>query len=59
MTGAGKEPNKWEGEIFFYLDLVQPRGPLRTHRVSARRILGKPDISLRDKIKCLKKVHGL
>ena len=32
----------WEGELFFYLDIVPPAGPARTHRIRASRILGKP-----------------
>lgn len=54
VTGAGGEPNKWLGEIFFYIDLIPPRGPVRTHRFRASRILGTPDISIREKIRCLK-----
>ena len=54
VTCTGEEPNKWLGEIFFYINLILSWGPVRTHRFRASRILGTPDISIRERIRCLK-----
>ena len=58
VSAGGEAPHKWTGEIFFHLDIVPACGPVRTHTVSVRRILGNPRVNVRDKLKVLKKMFS-